>query len=99
MSTVGQSLLRGAEEALQYAKGHHKGAKKTVVRVPKHINVKSIREKMHMTREVFAAEFGFNMRTLEKWEQGTRNPEGPTRAYLLVIKNDPIAVKKALSHR
>ena len=52
-----------------------------------------------MTREVFAAEFGFNMRTLEKWEQGARNPEGPTRAYLLVIKNDPMAVKKALSHR
>ena len=30
MSTVGQSLLRGAEEALQYAKGYHQGAKKTV---------------------------------------------------------------------
>ena len=99
MSKIGESLLRGAEEALQYAKGHHKGAKKTIVHIPSHVDVKAIRKKLHMTREVFATEFGFNMRTLEKWEQGVRNPEGPTRAYLLVINNDPKAVQKALSHR
>ncbi|MCD6056407.1 MAG: helix-turn-helix protein [Gammaproteobacteria bacterium] len=99
MSQVGKSLLKGAEEALAYAKGHHKGAKRTVVRVPKHVDVREIREELHMTHEVFAAVFGFNMRTLEKWEQGVRNPEGPTRAYLQVIKRDPMAVQKALSSR
>ncbi len=32
-------------------------------------------------------------------EQGRRVPEGPTRAYLLVIDRDPKAVEKALGAR
>lgn len=96
MSDIGKNLLRGAEEALQYAKGNHAGAQKKIVHVSSHVNVRAIRKKLHMTREVFAASFGFNMRTLEKWEQGVRNPEGPARAYLQVIKNDPVAVHRAL---
>ncbi|MCE3238618.1 MAG: helix-turn-helix protein [Gammaproteobacteria bacterium] len=99
MSRVGKNLLKGAEEAVAYAKDNQKGAKCTIVRIPKHVDVREIREELHMTREVFAAVFGFNMRTLEKWEQGVRNPEGPTRAYLQVIKRDPLAVQRALSSR
>jgi putative transcriptional regulator len=34
--------------------------------------------------------------TLRHWEQGSRQPEGPTRAYLLVIERAPKAVQKAL---
>jgi hypothetical protein len=30
------------------------------------------------------------------WEQGKRRPEGPTRAYLLVIERAPKAVQTAL---
>jgi hypothetical protein len=33
---------------------------------------------------------------LRHWEQGKRQPEGPTRAYLLVIDRAPKAVQKAL---
>lgn len=56
----------------------------------------SIREKLQMTRQQFSDEFGFKVRTLEKWERGERVPEGPTRAYLIVIDKNPRAVKKAL---
>ena len=38
-----------------------------------------------MTQEEFAGRFGFSVNTLRHWEQGKRQPEGPTRAYLLVI--------------
>jgi len=31
--------------------------------------------------------------TLRHWEQGSRQPEGPTRAYLLVIERAPKAVQ------
>jgi hypothetical protein len=34
--------------------------------------------------------------TLRHWEQGNREPEGPARAYLLVIARAPDAVQKAL---
>jgi putative transcriptional regulator len=49
-----------------------------------------------MTQQQFAARFGFNINTLRHWEQGRRVPEGPTRAYLLVIDREPEAVQKAL---
>jgi hypothetical protein len=48
------------------------------------------------TQQVFAARFGFSINTLRHWEQGKREPEGPTRAYLLVIDRAPQAVQKAL---
>lgn len=49
-----------------------------------------------MTQEEFAGCFGFSVNTLRHWEQGSRQPEGPTRAYLLVIDRAPKAVRKAL---
>jgi putative transcriptional regulator len=49
-----------------------------------------------MTQEEFAGRFGFSVNTLRHWEQGSRQPEGPTRAYLLVIERAPKAVQKAL---
>ena len=49
-----------------------------------------------MSRQKFSEEFGFSIRTLEKWERGERLPEGPTRAYLTVIAKNPRAVIDAL---
>jgi putative transcriptional regulator len=43
-----------------------------------------------------AGRFGFSFNTLRYWEQGLRQPEGPTRAYLLVIDRMPKVVQKAL---
>jgi PAS domain-containing protein len=45
---------------------------------------------------MFAARFGFSINTLRHWEQVKREPEGPTRAYLLVIERAPRVVEKAL---
>ncbi|HVY99223.1 MAG TPA: helix-turn-helix domain-containing protein [Dongiaceae bacterium] len=55
-----------------------------------------IRATIGMTQEEFARRFGFSVNTLRHWEQGKRQPEGPTRAYLLVIDRAPKAVQKAL---
>ncbi|WP_413993730.1 helix-turn-helix domain-containing protein [Labrys okinawensis] len=49
-----------------------------------------------MSQEEFAARFGFSVNTLRHWEQGLRQPEGPARAYLLVIERAPAAVQEAL---
>lgn len=56
----------------------------------------AIRSKLGITRQAFAARFGFSINTLRHWEQGKREPEGPTRAYLIVIDRAPHAVQKAL---
>jgi putative transcriptional regulator len=67
------------------------------IHIPANIDVKAIRTKLKMTQEEFAGRFGFSINTLRHWEQGRRVPEGPTRAYLLVIERNPKAVQKALS--
>lgn len=97
MSKIGESLLRGAQEALEYAKGEKKGAKTYQVKIPKKINVSAIRDKLNMSQSVFAACFGFSIRTIEKWEQGVRQPAGAARAYLIVIDRNPEAVRSALT--
>ena len=95
MSKVADSIRRGLEEAMAYAKGEA-GAGAYRVHVPERIDVKAIRMNLGMTQEEFAGRFGFSVNTLRHWEQGARQPEGPTRAYLLVIERAPKAVQKAL---
>jgi len=96
MSKIGVSLLRGANEALAHAKGEKSKAKVHKVLVPKHVNVRAIRLKLHLTRQEFANRYGFSIRTLEKWEQGAREPDGAARAYLVVIDRNHKAVESAL---
>ena len=52
------------------------------VHIPPEIDVRAIRGRLGLT--------------LRHWEQGRRVPEGPTRAYLMVIDREPQAVQKAL---
>lgn len=92
---VADSIRRGLEQALAYARDEA-DLSKYRVHVPKAVDVRAIRTKLGMTQEQFAAQFGFSVNTLRHWEQGKRQPEGPTRAYLLVIDRAPKAVQKAL---
>jgi putative transcriptional regulator len=94
MNKAARSIRKGLEQAIRYAKGDATRAYR--VHVPAHVNVKAIRTKLGMTQQTFAARFGFSINTLRHWEQGKREPEGPTRAYLLVIDRAPQAVQKAL---
>jgi len=96
MSKIGESLLKGAHEALAHARGEKIKVREHKVKVPKHINVKAIRLKLHLTRLQFANRYGFSIRTLEKWEQGAREPDGAARAYLVVIDRNHKAVEAAL---
>jgi len=95
MSTAGDRIRRGLEQAVRFAAG--RAPKKAYrVHVPQHVDVRAIRTKLGMTQQAFADRFGFSVNTLRHWEQGKRVPEGPTRAYLLVIARAPDAVQKAL---
>ena len=96
MSTVADSVRRGLEEAVAFAKGtvDKSGYR---VHVPLHIDVKAIRTRLGLTQEQFALRFGFSINTLRHWEQGVRQPDGAARAYLLVIDREPKAVRRALT--
>ncbi len=95
MSKAGARVRKGLEQAIQYA-GGRPSKRAYRVHVPKHVDVKAIRSRLGLTQQAFAARFGFSINTVRHWEQGKREPEGPTRAYLLVIDRAPTAVQKAL---
>lgn len=95
MSKIGASMIRGLEQALAIANGTAK-EDTYVVHIPAEIDVRAIRGRLGLTQQEFAFRFGFNINTLRHWEQGRRVPEGPTRAYLMVIDREPKAVQKAL---
>jgi len=93
--SIAESIQRGLEESLTFAEGT---ADKShcELHIPAQIDVKAIRNRLGITQQQFAIRFGFIINTLRHWEQGRRIPEGPTRAYLLVIDREPEAVQKAL---
>jgi putative transcriptional regulator len=95
MSKAGESILRGARQALAYAKGEREGF---VAHVPEVLDVKAIRQRLGLTQAEFAARFGFDVRAVENWEQGRRQPERPARAFLRVIEREPDAVLRALAN-
>lgn len=92
---VAERLKRGLQQAIAFMDGTA-DISQYRVHIPREIDVRAIRKKLKMTQEEFAAVFGFSINTLRHWEQGKRVPEGPTRAYLLVIDRAPKTVQKAL---
>ena len=67
------------------------------VEPPKEIDVKRIRDKLHLSQEQFAEYFGVSLRTIQEWEQHRRKPTATARNFLKVIELEPKAVYKALS--
>jgi putative transcriptional regulator len=60
-------------------------------------DVRAIREGLGKSQSEFALMIGESVSTLQNWEQGRREPEGPARALLKVAAENPKAVAKALS--
>ena len=58
--------------------------------------VTNIRRKLGVSQAKFAYMLGISIDTLQNWEQGRRQPEGPALALLKVAEYDPKAVMKAL---
>ena len=60
------------------------------------IDVKSLRGRLSLTQSEFSTMIGVSIRTLQNWEQGRREPEGPAKALLRVVEREPKAVLSAL---
>jgi putative transcriptional regulator len=58
--------------------------------------VLAIRERMGLSQRQFAKLIGVSVDTLQNWEQGRRQPAGPSSVLLTVLEADPEAVMRAL---
>lgn len=97
---VPKKVLAGIEESFRHHTAGKAGGKSFLVTPRSNQNlaqpVKALRERLEITQQEFALQFGIPIRTLQKREQAERCPEGPARAYLAVIAYRPDAVLAAL---
>ncbi|MCJ2037481.1 transcriptional regulator [Methylobacterium sp. J-059] len=82
-------IAEGLNEAIGIARGEREAAK---FHIPAEINVKAIRQRLHLSQDDFAYEYGFSANQIRDWEQGRSRPLGALRLYLLMISHDPEAV-------
>lgn len=61
------------------------------------MDVQEIRKSTGLSQANFARIIHVQLGTLKNWEQGRRDPTGPAKALLQVIRKDPAHVLKALS--
>jgi putative transcriptional regulator len=87
-------LVKSVKQAGKIKRGKMKAARKFEFRPA---DVKAIRHGLAKSQSEFALMIGVSVSTLQNWEQGRREPEGPARALLKVAAEDPDAVAKALS--
>ncbi len=86
-------LVTSIKQMKQIKAGKLKAAKATKFN---HIEIKSIRQKLHQSQSEFAFMIGVSPSTLKNWEQGLRTPMGPAMALLTVAQKNPHAVYDAL---
>ncbi len=92
---LGRVLVDSARLIARHMQGKIDLPAKTVRLLPE-VDVRAIRKSQGLTREQFAERYGLQVRAIQEWEQGRRKPEPAVRAYMLVIKNQPAAVRRAL---
>ena len=89
-------LVTSVKQAGRIKRGEMAPARKFEVRAE---DVKAIRTKLNKSQSEFALMIGVSVSTLQNWEQGRRQPEGPARALLKVASENPSAVSAALDPR
>jgi len=87
-------LVQSIREAGTIRRGQAEASRQFVFRPE---DVRAIREKLDKSQSEFARMIGVSVATLQNWEQGRRQPEGPARALLVVASKAPQTVARALA--
>lgn len=59
------------------------------------VDVRGLRERLHLSHEQFALRYGFEAETLRGWEDGRQEMDAAARSYLRAISNAPERVEQA----
>ena len=93
-----KELKKGFKEIAAYKSGkvtlrtHHFPAK-PLPKVDAHF-IRETRERLHMSRNVFAIKLRISPRTLEKWEQGKTLPNHQAAALILLVRKYPDTLQR-----
>lgn len=88
-----EKLVASIQEAVEIKANRVKPSRVFEFKPPE---IKSIRDRLDVSQSEFAMMIGVSVRTLQNWEQGRRNPDGPAKALLRIAAKNPGAVLEAL---
>ncbi len=88
-----KELVKSVKEGGAILRGEHPAAAEAGFEAP---DVAAIRQEYALSQAKFAALLGISVRTLQNWEQGRREPQGPARVLLRVAARHPRAVLDAV---
>jgi putative transcriptional regulator len=83
---IGQEIIDGIKEIKKYKKGE--------IELRTHALTEpsppsKIRKKLNLSQSAFASLMGVSPRTIQDWEQGRRNPQGPAKTLLRIAEQHP----------
>lgn len=97
--TLGEKLVGSAREAVEIERGEleparisqHTAAHSAVQPPPTYgaQQIREIRARMRLSQAVFADALNVSAETIRAWEQGKREPDGPTLRLLEVAEQHP----------
>ena len=85
-------LSTSLNQALAIAKGQAQPSRQFTHDVP---SIKEIRTKTGLSQQQFADKLNISSRTLQNWEQGTRNPTGPAVTLMRLLNKKPELIAEA----
>jgi DNA-binding transcriptional regulator YiaG len=106
--TFGDALIGALEEAVAFERGELPAARVDRVDItarnaratpaPAYTagQIREIRRRLSLSQPVFAEMLNVSASTVRAWEQGTREPDGPTRRLLQVADLHPEALTDAV---
>jgi len=83
---IGREILDGIREIKDFNKGAFK-LKTHTLSEPSQPKV--IRQKLKLSQSAFASLMGVSPRTIQDWEQGRRQPQGPAKSLLRIAEQNP----------
>ncbi len=105
----GQRLIDSAREAVEIERGKKEPARITrytaaearVEAPPQYVRerIREIRDHMALSQPVFAAALNVSPETVRAWEQGKREPDGPTLRLLEVAEQHPEVLLESVRPR
>jgi putative transcriptional regulator len=100
-TNIGDALIAALEEAVAYERGELPGLRVDRVAItargarvdpaPEYSpeEIRAIRHSLSLSQQVFADVLNASASAVRAWEQGTREPDGPTRRLLQVAEEHP----------
>jgi putative transcriptional regulator len=92
--TVGEGLITALEQAVDYEKGKKitgvTSRKISIAPLPhyKAQKIKKIRNMLGLSQSTFAYIMGVSKKTVEAWEAGRNEPQGPAQRMLMLLEKD-----------